>query len=131
MCHIVLAMPILTLPIFWLLPPNVATPIYAIIVLLSGLLYWQITRAMRRPVATGTESLLGTRAEVVSKSGLQAYPKYLVRAGGELWSASGTAGLLPGQIVKVVAVEGVKLVIGPAGSEPEETGRSMNERHHH
>lgn len=122
MCHLVLLMPVIALPIFWLMPPAYSVPIYAVIAFLSGLVYWLITRAMRNPIATGTESIIGTRAEVISKSGLQDYPKYLVRAGGEIWTASSAYSLLPGEMVKIAAVEGVKLVIEPAGNNSAENG---------
>ena len=36
MCHLILLMPILALPIFWLMPLNLAIPIYIIIALMSG-----------------------------------------------------------------------------------------------
>ncbi len=115
MCHLVLLMPVIALPVFWLMPPAFAVPIYAVIAFLSGLVYWLITRAMRNPIATGAESIIGTSAEVISASNLQGYSKYLVRAGGEIWTASSTDSLQPGETVNIAAVDGIKLVIEPAG----------------
>ncbi len=123
MCHVALAMPIIALPIFWLLPPKFAIPIYVLIAVISSLLYWQITRSMKKPVTTGAESLLNTKAEVVSKSSPLGYTKYLVRTGGEIWSASSVVSLQPGEIVSVVAVDGLKLVIEPVSGE---TGEKRN-----
>lgn len=117
MCHLVIAMPILAIPIFWLMPPVFSVPIYVVIVIVSGLLYWQITRSMKKPVTTGAESLLNTKAEVVSKSSQPGNTKYLVRTEGEIWSASSSVSLQPGETVCVVAVEGLKLVVEPFGGE--------------
>ena len=111
MCHLVLLMPVIALPIFWLMPPAYAVPIYAVIAFLSGLVYWLITRAMRNPVATGTESIIGTSAEVISASNLPGSSKYLVQAGGEIWTASSADNLRPGETVNIAAVDGIKLVI--------------------
>ena len=84
MCHLILFMPVIALPIFWLMPLNFSVPIYVVIALLSGLSYWLITRSMRKPVTTGAESLIGTKAEVVSRLSPDNPAKYLVRAEGEL-----------------------------------------------
>lgn len=46
-------MPVIALPIFWLMPPNLAVPIYAVIALVSCLFYWLITRSMMKPIAAG------------------------------------------------------------------------------
>ena len=35
MCHLILALPIVALPVLWLLPPGVAVPVYAVIVGIS------------------------------------------------------------------------------------------------
>ncbi len=127
MCHLVLLMPVIVLPIFWLMPPAYAVPIYAVIAFLSGLVYWLITRAMRKPVATGAESMIGTRAEVISASNLQGYSKYLVRAGGEIWTASSVDSLQPGELVTVAAVDGIKLVIEPTGNNSAKTDKTRVE----
>lgn len=127
MCHLVLLMPVIALPVFWLMPPAYSVPIYAVIAFLSGLVYWLVTRAMRNPVATGAESMIGTRAEVISASNLQGYSKYLVRAGGEIWTASSADTLQPGELVIVAAVDGIKLVIEPAGNKLVEMDKTGEE----
>jgi membrane protein implicated in regulation of membrane protease activity len=104
-------MPVIVLPIFWLMPLNLAVPIYVVIALVSGLLYWLITRSMMKPVATGSEELIGTGAEVVSRLSSNNYTKYLVRAGGELWTARSANSLLPGEQVNIAAMDGIRLVV--------------------
>lgn len=66
MCHILLMMPELGLPIFWLWPISVAAPIYAIILLLSVWLYILTIRVMKFPVRTGRESMLQMSGEVIA-----------------------------------------------------------------
>lgn len=120
MCHLVLLMPVIALPIFWLMPLNFAVPIYVFIALASGLLYWLITRSIMKPVATGAESLIGTGAEVVSRLSPGNPTRYLVRAGGELWTACCPSVLQPGETVNITDVNGICLVVecGNKSSHP-------------
>ena len=68
---------------------------------------------MRKPPADGFRSLVGTQAEVVSKSDTVSSAKYLVRAKGEgeLWSAYSADALDIGERVTIVAVRGIGVVI--------------------
>ena len=126
MCHLILLMPVIALPIFWLAPLNFAVPIYVVIVLMAAFLYWLITKAMREPIQDGFQSLIDTEAEVVSKSGTGRSARYLIRARGEgeLWSAYSRDSLLPRELVKIVAVKGIGVVVERAepGSRLGETG---------
>jgi len=134
MCHLILLMPVLSLPVFWLLPISQALPIYMIIAFVSGLLYWLIARALVRQPATGSESLVGAAAEVVSKLRPGDHAGYLVRSGGELWSADSPDPLQTGETVSITAVDGVRLIVG-RGSDPnipaEDSGRKANEWYCH
>ena len=113
MCHLILLMPVLGLPIFWLTPLSIAIPSYTVIVLISGLLYWRIAKSMRQPVQDGFQSLVGTEAEVVSRLPPSHFAKYLVRAHGEgeLWSANSSVALEIGAWVHIVAVMGSGFVV--------------------
>ena len=126
MCHLILLMPVLGLPIFWLMPLNLAVPIYVVIVLMSAFFYWLITRAMRKPIQDGFQSLIGTEAEVVSKQASGKPARYIIRSQGELWSAYSTDNLQLGEQVNIVAVRGIGVVIERAEnrSHPEETGHA-------
>ncbi len=98
---------------------------------------------MRKPIQDGFQSLIGTQAEVVSKSDTVSSAKYLVRAQGEgeLWSAYSTDALDIGEWVNIVAVKGICVVIERAepGSRPGEIGNAKtmasgtedNRRHCH
>ncbi len=117
-------MPVLGLPLFWLLPLGYALPVNIALWLLAAFLYWLIRKAMRRPVQDGFRSLIGTEAEVVSKQETGHSAKYLVRAQGELWSAYSTDALDIGEQVSIVAVKGIGVVIERAesSSHPGEAG---------
>lgn len=111
MCHLILLMPVMALPIFWLVPLNWALPVYIVIALISGLIYWMITRSMKKPIATGSESLINTSAEVISRLSPDNHTKYLVRADGEYWTARSATRLQPGEQVNITAVDGIRLIV--------------------
>ncbi len=115
-CHAVFLLPFVGLPLFWLLPLGYALPINFVTWLASPFLYRMIMRAMKKPLADGFQSLIGTQAEVVSKRALTHFAKYLVRAKGEgeLWSAYSTDALDIGEWVNIVAVKGIGVVVEPA-----------------
>jgi len=120
-CHAVFLLPFVGLPLFWLLPLGYALPINFVTWLATPFLYRVIRRAMRKPIQDGFQSLIGTQAEVVSKSPDHS-AKYLVRSQGELWTAYSTDTFQPGEQVKIVAVKGIGVVVERAedGSRPGE-----------
>ena len=66
-------------------------------------------RSRRRPVVSGVEAMLGTTAE-----GLEAFEREgWVRASGERWRARSAAPLACGERARIVAVEGLLLVVEP------------------
>ncbi len=119
-------MPFVGLPLFWLLPLEYALPINIAAWLATPFLYRVIRRAMRKPIQDGFQSLIGTEAEVVSKSETGHSTKYLVRSQGEgeLWSAYSADALQVGEWVNIVAVKGIGVVVERVepGSRPGETG---------
>ncbi len=127
-CHAVFLLPFVGLPMFWLLPLGYALPINIAVWLASPFLYWLITRAMRKPLQDGFQSLIGTKAEIVSKLETGRSAKYLVRAQGEgeLWSAYSTDTLELGEQVSIVAVKGIGVVVERAqnGSRSGKTGNT-------
>ncbi len=88
---------------------------------------------MRKPIQDGFQSLIGTEAEVVSKSETGRSAKYLIRARGELWSASSRDTLQPGEPVNIVAVKGISVVVEPVGNDfhPNKIGAEDNGQHCH
>ena len=49
MCHLILLLPLLALPLFWLTPLSIALPAYVAVLALSGGIYLLAVRAMHRP----------------------------------------------------------------------------------
>jgi membrane protein implicated in regulation of membrane protease activity len=58
--------------------------------------------------------LIGTEAKVVSSLKPVGEAQYLVRSVGELWGATSRDVLQPGDTVSIIAVEGIRLVVGLA-----------------
>jgi membrane protein implicated in regulation of membrane protease activity len=107
MCHLILLMPLLMLPVFWLLPLPVAGTLYGLTVALSAWLYYFTWRAMRRPVVTGTEELLHRTGTVIDT----ANGTIRVRVQSENWSAESMDELRAGDRIKVVGIEGLTLKV--------------------
>lgn len=139
MCHLILLLPVLALPILWFLPLHYAISIYATIALISGVLYWLIVKAMRQPLTTGVDGLIGMEAEVLSQLAPGHSAQYLVRAGGETWTACSNNGVLePGGTVIIRGLRGISLIVeskrpplGCAGAAAHPTGEKVSERHCH
>nr|MBA3479619.1 nodulation protein NfeD [Lautropia sp.] len=64
-------------------------------------------RSLRYKVTAGQEAMLGTRAEVMDWSGLRGH----VFVHGERWNATASRSLEVGQRVKVVALDGLSLLV--------------------
>src|ERR1700720_3618333 len=76
--------------------------------MIAGIVYLA-TRSMRRPVATGTQGMIGETAEVVADF----TGRGRVRYGGELWNARSDAALRAGDLARIVRVEGLTLWVEP------------------
>ncbi|MBV8306147.1 MAG: nodulation protein NfeD, partial [Gammaproteobacteria bacterium] len=76
--------------------------------MVAGIVYMG-TRAMRHPVATGTQGMIGASAEVVADF----TGKGKVRYGGELWNARSERALRAGELARIVKVEGLTLWVEP------------------
>ena len=128
MCHIALLLPVLALPVFWIWPLAVSVPVYAVVVIVAGLIYWYAVLAMRRPVETGVEGMIGATGEVVENQGAS----LVLQIGGEIWSGRSAAALSKGDRVEVVAVERLILVVKrldtPAASPPDTRTPSAHHR---
>ena len=120
-CHVLLLMPVIGLALFAFLPWEMAFPAYAIISVASLFIYYKIMRAMRQPVQTGREAILGAIATVVAPMD----PVGQVRYRNELWGAVSEENLRSGQPVRIVGFKGMKLIVQHAERRgAETTGRS-------
>lgn len=106
MCHLLLLMPILGIPVFWLWPVSIAAPVYAVILVVSAWLYFFVMRAMRRPVGTGSEGIMQSIGEVIDDTKTK---MTCVRVQSELWGAVSSEPLHRGDRVRVVAIDGLTL----------------------
>jgi membrane protein implicated in regulation of membrane protease activity len=120
-CHLLLMSPILGLGLFLILPWTIALPLYLavialsfwlyalplylVVIVLSIWLYAKIMASMRRPVTTGGEGLLGRVAELGPGGSL------MVRS--ERWLIAPRDGLTPGQRVRIIGLEGLRLKVQP------------------
>ena len=110
MCHLIFLVPLVGIPLFWLLPLGYALPINILLWIVSGLLGYKVVRAMMLSPKDGFKSLIGAEAMVVSMVN-QSHGQYLVKAGHELWTARSAETLRPGERVAVTATDGIKLVV--------------------
>lgn len=127
MCHLILLLPVVALPVFWLLPTGAAVVLYAAVLAASIGVYWLVLQAMRAPVVTGVEALLNQTGTVRGVDGRKAS----VWVSSELWSADVEPGALKvGDAVEVVGTVGLLLRVrkagrpGVAGTSPSSAGPS-------
>lgn len=92
---------------------GVALPVVAGIAIAGAVLIaaiaWLAARARRRPVATGTEAMIGGVVDVVADDG----ERCVVRYGGELWNAHSAGPVHAGQQARIVRIDGLTLWIEP------------------
>jgi membrane protein implicated in regulation of membrane protease activity len=108
---VLMALPLIALPVFWLLPLGQAILVYLLSLLLSGWMFWLMRRNKKYRVVTGKEGLIGQEAEVVSKSTTRGKAEYTIRVEGELWMARSYNGVQPGEKVIIIGNEGNRLVV--------------------
>jgi membrane protein implicated in regulation of membrane protease activity len=110
MCHLLLLMPLVALPLFWFLPITIAAPIYAGVVALSAWLYVYVFKAWLRPVVTGKEYIINSTGEVIDAQGNRVH----VRVHSEIWSAESSDTLQPGDRIIVTGLESLTLKVEKA-----------------
>lgn len=96
MCHLILMLPVIALPVFWFLPMAIAGPVYGAASALAGVVYYFTWKTGRRPVAIGRERLVGMQARVLGTE-----PALRVELDGEAWRAKSSDALTAGDVVRV------------------------------
>ncbi len=98
---------------------TVAWELIAVVALVSGGLFTVMLtaamRARRRAVVSGEEGMIGMTGPVLTWNGLDG----TVRVHGEVWSARARRALSPGQQIRVVELDGLTVVVEPAGKHKE------------
>jgi len=92
---------------------SIALPMIAGVATVGGLVIVGIAyiaaRSMRRPVVTGVQGMVGDRAEVIQSFAGTGRVRYR----GELWKARSEVELQPGQMARIVKVDGLTLWVEP------------------
>jgi len=109
MCHLILMLPVVALPVFWLLPLTIAAPVYGAASTLAGVVYYFTWETGRRPVVIGRERLVGMQARVLGTE-----PVLRVELDGEPWRAKSADTLAAGDVVRVDAVRDLTLRVSRA-----------------
>jgi len=109
MCHLVLALPVLGLIVFLILPLPIAAASYVVILGVSVALYWAVTNAMHQPLRNGIAALTGEEACVVEARGSECR----VETHAEIWWAIASDSVRVGQEVRIAGAKGLKLEIEP------------------
>lgn len=106
MCHLLLLLPVVALPVFWLLPLSVALPVYALSLAIAFWIYALAIKTSRQPAMTGAEGMIGKCGRVVRVEGRSA--TLLIH--GELWSAEAEGEpLAVGEAALVLGIDGLRL----------------------
>ncbi len=112
MCHIILAIPVLALALFFFLPFRVALSIYLPVIAVSGFVYFKFIAAMRSKVQTGMEQMIGEEAVVTEDIN----PEGKVEIMDEIWRATAKGKRFQkGEKVRVGGVEGLLLIVEDFG----------------
>ena len=83
MCHLILFLPVFTLPVFWIFPFSTALIIYLIVVGISLFLYFLIFKAMTLKPRVGKEAMLGKTVLVIKDIA----PEGKIKYASEIWNA--------------------------------------------
>lgn len=105
LCHFLLLLPVLGLGLFFFLPWPIALALYVPIIGGSLWVYAKVWEAMRRPVTIGPEALIGAEGEVLGSD--------IARVLSETWRVRSSSPLRPGMCVRVLAREGLTLLVEP------------------
>jgi membrane protein implicated in regulation of membrane protease activity len=119
---IVMFLPILAIPVFWLLPLREAIIVYVVCCLLSGRMFWIMRTARRRPVVTGREALMGREGKVIATLRRDGTTSCTLRLDGALWTGRSADPLEPGQRVTVTGSEGTILLVKRADDDQQGPG---------
>ncbi len=112
MCHLLLLLPVLALPVFWIWPLGIALPVYATAAGISLSVYALALKAWKAPIVNGTQVLLGVTGRVVRVGNRDV----TLWVGSELWCADVDGEPLAlGDEAVVVAIDRLRLTVRKAG----------------
>jgi len=103
--------PFLRLSLMWMLPATVVTALFFVFVAGAGI------RAQRLPARAGAETMLGRMVAAVERIDASSGKVFLE---GEYWDAVSAVPIAAGQMVEIVALNGLTLTVKPVGISEED-----------
>lgn len=111
-CHLLLGVPLVIAGLFFFLPWTTALPIASFLAIGTAVIAYYSAQALRQPVTTGKEAMVGSVGEAVNDLNHEG----LVKVGGELWVAEAPEPISKGARVQVLEVRGAKIRVRPWSS---------------
>lgn len=108
-CHFLLLLPVLGLGLFFIFPWPIALALYLPILGGSLWVYAKMWEAMRQPVTTGPDAVIGAEGVALGPD--------IARVQAEMWRVRSPVPLRPWMHVKVIAREGLTLIVEPMEAE--------------
>jgi membrane protein implicated in regulation of membrane protease activity len=110
---LIMALPLLGIALFFVLPWRTALPVYLIGLAISLIYHRAMMRSQKLRVRTGIKTMIGRPVTVISWQSDHG----TVRCGDEIWSARALddSSFVPGSKGVIVDLEGLELVIRPSG----------------
>ena len=106
MCHLILLLPVIALPVLWLLPLPIGLPVYGLALAIALWVYALAVKTMRKPVMTGAQGMIGERGRAMRVEGRAA----TLQIHGELWFAEVEGEpLAAGETALVIGIDGLRL----------------------
>lgn len=106
MCHLILLLPVVALPLFWMLPLTIAGPVYIACVAVATIVYYYAWETGHRPVRIGQERLLHSQGTVVAIA-----PALRIKVNSDVWLARSEDTLAVGEAVHVDGRNGLTLLV--------------------
>ena len=92
---------------------EIILPLVAGLAVVGGLVVigtgWLARKSMKEPIVTGTQGMIGARAEAIGNFSDKGAVKY----GGEIWKARTQTPVSAGQSVRILRVDGLELWVEP------------------
>jgi membrane protein implicated in regulation of membrane protease activity len=107
MCHLLLLLPVLALPVFWLWPLSIALPLYVATLVPSIAIYVLAMKTMRLPRVNGADGIVGRMGQVVrvDSRGIT------LQVGGEYWGADDDGDFEVGDQALVTGIDRLSLKV--------------------
>lgn len=113
MCHLFWMLPILGLPLFWVLDFSVAVPVYLGSLALTSVAIYLTVQSVRQPPSGGIEAMQGDVAEVVEAI----RPRGRVRYRNALWYAVARESIDAGETVRIIGNKRLCLLVEKLSQE--------------